>query len=270
MRVSMSGSRWLFLAALMILSQALASDAKPGIWFYQTYYNYRPMNAGYVTLEDEGGKAVFKMLVPGVSRCYRDALEATVARTETTTIVTIVSASAGCDETRFVIKNDGTGGRRETRKGSDWVWDGADHGLTRLVRTSDATLSADIAAAAKKLSDDQLAAPGRAISLPGNDVPASCASLVGGWTGHWGNHGGEQWIWIVQVDSNCIAKYQIGRTGYRGPFEVAEIRNGVLTNAGAQGGTINWKRHGDELWASYSGPSGSTGAVHKKIQIEAK
>lgn len=109
-----------------------------------------------------------------------------------------------------------------------------------------------------------------AIKLPGPDVPAECASLVGGWTGHWGIHGGEQWLWVVEVDTNCVAKYQIGRTGYWGPFKSAEIRKGVLSTAGAEDGTIQWSRHGDELWASYSGPSGRTNAVHRKIKIETK
>jgi len=109
-----------------------------------------------------------------------------------------------------------------------------------------------------------------AIKLSGPDVPAECASLVGGWTGHWGVHGGEQWLWVVEVDTNCVAKYQIGRKGYLGPFESAEIREGVLSTAGAEGGTIKWSRHGDELWASYSGPSGRTNAVHRKIKIETK
>jgi hypothetical protein len=110
-----------------------------------------------------------------------------------------------------------------------------------------------------------------AIKLPGPDVPAECAALVGGWTGHWGIHGGEQWLWVVQVDTNCVAKYQIGRTGYGGPFETAQIRKGVLSTAGALNGTIYWERHGDELWAHYWGPGGiTTSAVHKKIQIETK
>jgi hypothetical protein len=103
------------------------------------------------------------------------------------------------------------------------------------------------------------------------DVPAECAALIGGWTGHWGMHGGEQWLWVVEVNAACVAKYQIGRTGYWGPFDTAVIQKGVLTTAGAQGGTINWERHGDELWASYSGPGGiSTSAVHKKVEIGAK
>jgi hypothetical protein len=127
----------------------------------------------------------------------------------------------------------------------------------------------------QKVSEDELlrkvsAAKAGPFIKPADNVPDSCAGFFGGWTGNWGAHGGEQWIWIVQVDANCMAKYQTGRTGYRGPFETAEIRKGVLSTAGAQGGTIQWSRHGDELWASYSGTAGTTSAVHKKVQIETK
>jgi hypothetical protein len=101
-------------------------------WNYQAYNNVdrRPMAPGYITLEERDGKAVFKMYAGQVTNCYRTALNAAVTRTETTTIITPVPALLGCDEVRFVIKNDGTGGQREVKSGSDWIWDGLDRQLT--------------------------------------------------------------------------------------------------------------------------------------------
>lgn len=147
--------------------------------------------------------------------------------------------------------------------------------LQKLVGTFKVRSGAVKQVALAQISADALvkriAANKPVIIQPKPDVPAECAAFPGGWTGHWGIHGGEQWLWIVEVDSACVAKYQIGKWGFGGPFDTAVIQKGVVTTAGAQGGKIDWTRHGDELWASYSGPGGiSTSAVHKKVQIEAK
>jgi hypothetical protein len=37
---------------------------------------------------------------------------------------------SGCEQIRYVIRNDGSGGQRETKRGDKWVKDGFDHGLT--------------------------------------------------------------------------------------------------------------------------------------------
>jgi hypothetical protein len=87
--------------------------------------------AGYIAIEEKGGKAILRMVVgPYADVCYKGDLNATVARTEATTIITAANALRGCDPFRFVIKNDGSGGQKQLKNGSDWVSDGLDHGLT--------------------------------------------------------------------------------------------------------------------------------------------
>jgi len=133
----------------------------------------------------------------------------------------------------------------------------------KIARVTDKALS--------KFHTDIAAAANRAIVQPGSDVPAACASLVGGWTGNWGTYGGEEWLWVVQVDASCVAKYQFGRTGYWGPFRTAEIQKGVLSTPCAHGGTCSYERHGDELWGNWRGRAGgSNGIALKKVQIETK
>ena len=105
---------------------------------------------------------------------------------------------------------------------------------------------------------------------PGPDVPAECASMYGGWTGSWNVGEGQQWLWIAKIDSKCVAKYQFGRAGYRGPFRSGEIKNGVLRTSGAENGSISWERHADDLWASYLGPQGVSNTVYKKVALETK
>lgn len=131
--------------------------------------------------------------------------------------------------------------------------------LTRVTQDALSQIQKDVAAGAS-----------RAIVQPGPDVPAECASLIGGWNGHWGSGYGEEWLWIVQVDASCTAKYRFGRSGYWGPFTTAEIRKGVLSTPCAQGGTCSFNRNGEELWGNWYGPGGSNSIVLKKVPIENK
>ncbi len=158
---------------------------------------------------------------------------------------------------RIVVDHDGA----ESFKGN-FRWSSGKTSEARLQRLSSEEIS--------KRAAKETGAIKAAMTPPGPDVPASCASMFGGWAGNWGIHGGQQWLWIVSIDATCMAKYQIGRSGYRGPYDTAQIKNGVLTTAGAEGGTISWERQGDDLRAFYRGSAGTTTAVHKKIQPEAK
>jgi hypothetical protein len=129
---------WSSVVALTVLTPLVASTAGAQTWTYQSYRSgqggsssagdrYAP---GYVTLDNKGGQATFVMSAGTLDRCYRGELDATVAKTEATTIITNAPPLTGCIEVRFVIKNDGTGGQREVKRDSDWVWDGFDRGLT--------------------------------------------------------------------------------------------------------------------------------------------
>ncbi len=111
----------------------------------------------------------------------------------------------------------------------------------------------------------------RKIVQPGPEVPIACGSLVGGWTGNWGYQGyDEGWLWVVQVDSACIAKYRFGRTGYRGPFKTAEIRKGVLSTPCNDGGTCSFERQGNRLFGRWDGPAGTHSWTFEKGNIDAK
>ena len=67
------------------------------------------------------------------------------------------------------------------------------------------------------------------IQQPSADVPAACASFIGGWTGVVPNDG-RFWLWVVEADRSCGVKYSYGAS-QTVPLEfmAGEIRNGVLT-----------------------------------------
>ena len=130
---------WFSVAAFTALTHLVAANATAQTWTYQsyatgqgggTYSNKDRLAPGYVTLEDNGGRAVFKMSAGNLNKCYQGELDAVVTKTEATTIIATVPRLRGCEEIRFVIRNDGTGGQREIKKGENWVWDGLDRGLT--------------------------------------------------------------------------------------------------------------------------------------------
>ena len=84
---------------------------------------------GQITLESKDGHFYFQMMIPSPSICSRSTLKATVEKNETTTTITPVPLMPDC-LARYVIKNDGTGGVRETKVGDAWVADGLDRDLT--------------------------------------------------------------------------------------------------------------------------------------------
>jgi hypothetical protein len=109
-----------------------------------------------------------------------------------------------------------------------------------------------------KVSEDELKlkiAAAKAADLakmivqPGPDVPPECAAFIGGWTGVWQNGYGRNWIWVVEVDANCVIKYRFGEY-LQPPFFTAVIQKGVLTVPAAENGKIFFERHGDDLWAN--------------------
>lgn len=103
-------------------------------WKYQSYGSRAggvvPLAPGTVTLVEKDGRAIFRMSAGPLSKCYRGDLNALVTRADATTIITVPPLLTSCEEIRFVIKNDGTGGQREVKQGSEWVWDGFDRELT--------------------------------------------------------------------------------------------------------------------------------------------
>jgi serine/threonine-protein kinase len=120
-------------AAQLAAAPPAAQKVGAQSWEYQSYRSGGFRSApGYITVEDKGGKTILRMVAGTLINCYNGDLDATVIKTEATTIITVVPLLRGCEEIRFVIKNDGTGGQRQIKKGSGWVWDGLDRVLTPI------------------------------------------------------------------------------------------------------------------------------------------
>jgi len=126
--------RQLFLVVGFIWLSSFCFGAAAQTWNYQAYRNVggTPQQSamGDVTLDEKGGKPTFQMTAGQLDQCYQTPLDAVVERTDETITITIVPLLRGCGDVRFVIKKDGTGGRREVKAGSGWRWDGLDRGLS--------------------------------------------------------------------------------------------------------------------------------------------
>jgi hypothetical protein len=125
----------------------------------------------------------------------------------------------------------------------------------------------------EKISEDALkstvasalnAAP--TIEKPAADVPASCASFLGGWSGVWPNIG-QTWLWVVSVDAKCGAKYFFGTSSSTpNSYKSADIRDGVLTLPRPSGATY-FQIRGDELSGRHSGSDGENSTNLQKVQL---
>lgn len=114
-----------------------AATSTAQTWVYKSYK--RPLGgqydkANYVTgtiaIVERDGKSFFRMTAGDVDVCLRGQLRANVEKTADTTIVEPQMPVAGCERFRYVIRNDGSGGRREVWRGERWVDTKLDHGLT--------------------------------------------------------------------------------------------------------------------------------------------
>jgi len=117
----------LLLATIGVLT---SHQTKAESWDYQTYNRSGPAAPGYVTLEDKEGQSRITIVAPQMDLCYQGYLKATVDRTDQTIVITVAPKLSGCDEIRFVIKTDGTGGTRQVKRGEQWVQDGVNRLLT--------------------------------------------------------------------------------------------------------------------------------------------
>lgn len=125
------------LAALVAVGSAAAQTQR---WDYKSYqkdrlsgqYSKDRFLAATVSVEEKDGKASFRMVTPGRGDpCIsRSDLPAEVQRDAETTTITVTPGMAGCEPFRYVIRNDGSGGVRQHRRGEQWKDDGLDHGLT--------------------------------------------------------------------------------------------------------------------------------------------
>jgi hypothetical protein len=110
---------------------------------------------------------------------------------------------------------------------------------------------------------------------PQPGVPAACAAFIGRWTGRWQRYYfPEESLWVTEVNPDCIAKFIYrDRTDAPMSFASAPIKDGELSFICAPGrnGTCVFKRVGDDLWVSYSDPTGgSNTAVFKPVAPDGK
>jgi len=122
---------------IALLATALGAFAQT--WDYK-YYKQGPGGAyerdrffsGSVELNEKDGKATMRLVANMGARnnCLRGEVPALVTKTDATTTIE-PQMMQGCDEFRYVIRNDGSGGEREVKRNDKWITDGFDHGLTR-------------------------------------------------------------------------------------------------------------------------------------------
>lgn len=110
-------------------------------WEYKSYkkprggqYDETKYVAGTISVEEKDGKSYFRMNAGGLDVCYRGALPAVVTKTAETTVVEVEQAVSGCEQFRYTIRNDGSGGIKEVRHGERWVKSRFDHGLTPVAK----------------------------------------------------------------------------------------------------------------------------------------
>ena len=86
---------------------------------------------GSVELNEKDGKATMRLIANMGARnsCLRGEVPALVTKTDATTTIE-PQMMQGCDEFRYVIRNDGSGGVREVKRNDKWIPDGFEHGLT--------------------------------------------------------------------------------------------------------------------------------------------
>ena len=124
------------LALSLFLLPISASAAQA--WDYQSYPDGEditkssdvPLYPGYITLDESGSTPIFHLYAGRVTKCFSGDIEATVSRTPEATEIVVRRDLKGCGSARFVIRNDGTGGRREILRNGKWTWDGLERGLT--------------------------------------------------------------------------------------------------------------------------------------------
>jgi len=123
----------LAVASATVLAQKLS-------WEYKSYskdpasgqYSKERFLTSTIHIEEKDGKATFRMISPGRGDpCINQRdLPAEVQRDADTITITVTPPLVGCEPFRYIIKNDGSGGVRQHRRGERWSNDGFDHGLT--------------------------------------------------------------------------------------------------------------------------------------------
>ncbi len=121
-----------------VLGLAASLPAQPQTWNYKSFkksstgaWDKNDFVPGTITVEEKGGQAMFTLSAGRTDICYRGALPATVTKTEETTTIEVLQTMSGCEQSfRYVIRNDGSGGIKESKVGDKWVPNKFDFDLT--------------------------------------------------------------------------------------------------------------------------------------------
>jgi outer membrane protein assembly factor BamB len=134
-----ASTHWMALTSCcaVVVGSMLCAPAQAQTWNYKSYkkpmggqYNKDNFVVGTISVEEKDGKAYFRMNSGVTDACVRGAIPASVSKTETDTTIEVLQSLAGCELFRYVIRNDGTGGVREFKRGDAWVTSTWDHDLT--------------------------------------------------------------------------------------------------------------------------------------------
>ena len=110
----------------LLAAALLAPLAAPAqTWEYKSYkkkglggqYDKENYVVGSVTLQEKDGKSTFLTNAGAMDACRRGELPAQVTRTDAEITIEPEISMAGCEKFRLVIRNDGSGGRREVWRG---------------------------------------------------------------------------------------------------------------------------------------------------------
>jgi len=133
-------ARFPLCVALLLALAATGARADKQAWDYKTYLKDRTSGqyskdrfvTATITLDESDGQARFRMISPGRGDpCINQGdLPADVQRSAEALTITVLPPLAGCEPFRYIIRNDGSGGVRQSRRDERWVDDGFDHGLT--------------------------------------------------------------------------------------------------------------------------------------------
>lgn len=124
-------------AALCVAGLLAAAAAAAQTWEYRSYkknaagqYESDKFVPGTISVDEKDGQGTFRMIAGRVDVCYRGGLPAAVTRTAELTVIEVTQPVPGCEAFRYTIRNDGSGGFKETLVGERWVKSKFDHGLT--------------------------------------------------------------------------------------------------------------------------------------------
>lgn len=123
---------------LAIAAAFTVTAVQAQVWDYKSYkrdpqtkrYSKDVFVTGTISVEEKGSESFFRMIAGGVDVCYRGAIPVTVERGAGTVVITSKQPMTGCEDFRYRIREDGSGGTKEVKDpGGEWRNSVFDHSL---------------------------------------------------------------------------------------------------------------------------------------------